>query len=48
MITDGKNDLATNPQIVAIPCIVLVITIMALYFAGDKLRQYFDVKEGLL
>lgn len=48
MINDGRSDLASNPQIVFIPCLILVLTIMALYFAGDKLRQYFDVKEGLL
>lgn len=48
MINDARQHLSDQPQLVFIPCTVLVMTIMALYFAGDRLRQYFDVKESVL
>jgi len=48
MITDARQHMNENFQLVAIPCTVLVLTIMSLYFAGDRLRQYFDVKESVL
>ncbi len=48
MINDARQHLSENPQLVIIPCTVLVLTIMSLYFAGDRLRQYFDVKESVL
>lgn len=49
MINDGKDQLLLgNPQLVLIPCTVLVLTVMSFYFIGDRLRQYFDVKESML
>lgn len=48
MINAGKDHLLDQPQLVFIPCTVLVVTVMAFYFAGDRLRQFFDVKESML
>ena len=48
MIDQARGNLTDHPLTVFIPCIVLVLTIMAFYFIGDRLRQFFDVKEGVL
>ena len=48
MIDQARGNLTDHPLTVFIPCIVLVLTIMAFYFIGDRLRQFFDVKEGAL
>ncbi len=48
MIDQARGNLNDHPLTVFIPCLVLVLTIMAFYFIGDRLRQFFDVKEGVL
>lgn len=49
MINDARSGMTNGHAYqVFVPCLVLVLTIMALYFAGDRLRQYFDVKESVL
>jgi peptide/nickel transport system permease protein len=48
MIVAARDDLATHPFQVFLPCGVLVITIVALYFIGDRLGQFFNVKESAL
>jgi peptide/nickel transport system permease protein len=48
MIQQASTSLNDHPYQVFLPCLVLVLTIMALYFIGDRLRQYFDVKESAL
>lgn len=48
MIAAAKGDLETNPMQVFIPCAVLVITVLSFYFAGDRLRRYFDIKESMV
>jgi len=48
MINEGKGYLATNPMISLIPCFVLFLTVLSLNLAGDRVREYFDVKEGAL
>jgi ABC-type dipeptide/oligopeptide/nickel transport system permease subunit len=30
------------------PCIIMFLTILSLNLCGDRLREYFDVKEGAL
>lgn len=41
----GTRDLETAPWISMGPIFILFLTVLALNFAGDKLREYFDVKE---
>jgi peptide/nickel transport system permease protein len=48
MIQQAATSLNDHPYQVFLPCLVLVLTLMALYFIGDRLRQYFDVKESVL
>jgi peptide/nickel transport system permease protein len=48
MINEGRGDLSDYPWITMVPATVLFLTVMALNFAGDRLRGYFDVKEGAL
>src|SRR4051812_40004561 len=49
MITDGRVYLQQDPWIAFLPSIVLLITVLALNFAGDTLRSRFgDVREGAL
>lgn len=44
----GSRDLEKAPWIAIAPIIVLFFTVLALNFAGDRLRSYFDVKETSL
>jgi peptide/nickel transport system permease protein len=46
MINAARPQLQNYPLQVFIPCAVLTITVMAFYVMGDRLRAYFDVKEG--
>jgi peptide/nickel transport system permease protein len=48
MISDGRNLLEDAWWISMMPCIVLFVTVLALNLAGDRLREYFDIKEGAL
>jgi peptide/nickel transport system permease protein len=41
----GARDLEEAPWISLAPIFVLFLTVLALNFAGDKLREYFDVRE---
>lgn len=42
--TDGRT-LRTSPHIAMFPILFLFLTVLALNFAGDRLRQFLDVKE---
>jgi peptide/nickel transport system permease protein len=44
----GSRDLEEAPWISMGPILILFLTVLALNFAGDKLREYFDVKESSL
>jgi peptide/nickel transport system permease protein len=46
MINEGRYFLATNPAISLIPCAVMFLTVLSLNLAGDRVREFFDVKEG--
>ena len=48
MISEGKGYLGDHPMISLIPCFVLFLTVLSLNLAGDRVREYFDVKEGAL
>jgi peptide/nickel transport system permease protein len=44
----GTRDLQNAPWMSFTPIFVLFLTVLALNFAGDRLREYFDVKETSL
>jgi peptide/nickel transport system permease protein len=47
MIVSGKPALENGaPWISLIPSAVLFLTVLALNFSGDRIREYTDVKEG--
>jgi len=48
MIADGRNFLPDAPWISLCPCVVLFLTVLSLNLAGDRLREYFDIREGAL
>jgi peptide/nickel transport system permease protein len=41
----GSRDLQNAPWIAMAPILILFLTVLALNFAGDRLRAYFDVRE---
>ena len=47
MIVDGAGlrDLQNATHVAMFPVVVMFVTVLALNFAGDRIRQYFDVKE---
>jgi peptide/nickel transport system permease protein len=46
MINEGRNLLDTDPWISLLPCLIMFLTVLSLNLAGDRVREYFDVKEG--
>lgn len=46
MINAGRSDLESAPWITMVPATALFLTVTALNFASDRLRAYFDIKEG--
>lgn len=48
MINEGRSDLTDAPWVTMVPATALFLTVMAINFAGDRLRAYFDVKEAAL
>ena len=46
MISEGRDVLAKYPLIALWPCLGMLLTVLALNFAGDELRSHLDVKEG--
>lgn len=45
LLGSGSRDLENAPWISLAPIAVLFLTVLALNFAGDRLRAYFDVRE---
>ena len=47
MIVDGAGvrDLQNSTHVAMFPVAVMFVTVLALNFAGDRIRQYYDVKE---
>ena len=45
MIADGRNFLITNPWLVMVPGVALMVTVMAFNFLGDGLRDVLDPKR---
>jgi peptide/nickel transport system permease protein len=48
LLGSGSRDLENAPWIAMSPIFILFLTVLALNYAGDKLRAYFDVKETAL
>lgn len=48
MINAGRGVLEQAPLPAFVPAAAMFLTVMSLNFAGDRLRSYFDVKEGAL
>jgi len=46
MIANGRPILESAWWISIMPSLVLFITVLCLNLAGDRIRQYFDIKEG--
>jgi peptide/nickel transport system permease protein len=46
MIQQAATTLEEHPFQVLVPCLVLTFTILSMYFIGDRMRQFLDVKEG--
>ena len=45
LLGSGSRDLENAPWISMAPILVLFLTVLALNFAGDRLRAHFDVRE---
>ena len=45
MIADGRNFLITNPWLVMVPGVALMVTVLAFNFLGDGLRDVLDPKR---
>ena len=45
IINDGPAILDAAPHVSLIPCAVMFVTLLALNYVGDKLRQVWDVRE---
>ena len=50
MIAEGSsnNNLAVNPYIMMWPVIAMFLLLLSINLIGDRLRQRFDIREGLL
>lgn len=48
LLGSGSRDLENAPWISMFPILVLFLTVLALNFAGDRVRAYFDVRETSL
>ena len=48
MLGSGSRDLARAPWIAMGPILVLFLTVLALNFGGDKIREHFDVRETMV
>lgn len=50
MIAEGSanNNLQTNPYIMMWPVIAMFLLLLSINLIGDRLRQRFDIREGLL
>lgn len=46
MINDGRAALETAPWISLFPCLIMFLTVLSLNFAGDRVREFLDVKDG--
>lgn len=48
LVFEGKDSLEQAPHVAFVPASAMFLTVLALNFAGDRLRAHYDVREGLL
>ena len=48
MINFGRDQLEEAPHIVFFPSLFMFLTVLSINYVGDRLRQYFDVREAAL
>jgi peptide/nickel transport system permease protein len=48
MIASGQQFLATNPELVFVPAVVLLLTVLSFYTLGDYGRRRLDVRQAKL
>ncbi len=48
MITLGRDNLDDAPHAVLFPSIFMFLTVLSINYIGDRLRQFFDVRESAL
>ncbi|MGH1490520.1 MAG: ABC transporter permease [Acidimicrobiales bacterium] len=48
MITLGRDNLDDAPHAVLFPSLFMFLTVLSINYIGDRLRQYFDVRESAL
>lgn len=48
MIASGQQFLATNPELVFVPAVVLLLTVLSFYTLGDYGRRHLDVRQAKL
>jgi peptide/nickel transport system permease protein len=48
MIFAGKGELEDAPQAAFVPAAAMFFTVLALNYAGDRLRQFFEVRQSSL
>ena len=50
MISEGASNgnLSTNPYIMLWPVLAMFLLLLSINLIGDRLRQRFDIREGLL
>ena len=46
MSNAGRSAPESAPWISLFPCLIMFLTVLSLNFAGDRVREFFDVKEG--
>jgi peptide/nickel transport system permease protein len=48
MIAEGRQHLSSTTHLAFVPSVVMFLTVLAVNFVGDTLRDIFDVKESAL
>jgi peptide/nickel transport system permease protein len=48
LVFEGKDSLEQAPHVAFVPAAAMFLTVLALNFAGDRLRAHYDVREGML
>lgn len=46
MISEGRDVLARYPLVALWPCLAMLLTVLALNFAGDELRRFLNVQDA--
>jgi peptide/nickel transport system permease protein len=47
MVADGQRDIVAHPNLVTIPSLMIVLTILAFGLVGDVMRDWLDPRRGM-